>query len=171
MPSNARRRSRRRRRGCRARRAGPGTLSGSLLRWLLTLGAGSCLTGPEVVAQVVGGENLVADVEVPLVPDLLVEPPDQRLVLRRGHRANLVAPPGGVKARKAPGVGRARRAVARSSRAAVEQPPVERPHAYRSGQLSSRTSRSLRANASGWPAYPNSPPRKPPWWLGNTVAC
>jgi hypothetical protein len=29
----------------------------------------------------------------------------------------------------------------------------------------------LRAKASGWPAYPNSPPRKPPWWLGNTVAC
>jgi ABC-type glutathione transport system ATPase component len=34
-----------------------------------------------------------------------------------------------------------------------------------------RTSRSLRAKASGWPAYPNSPPRKPPWWLGNTTAC
>src|SRR5262249_6801258 len=34
---------------------------------------------------------------------------------------------------------------------------------------SPRTSRNLRANASGWPAYPNSPPRKPPWWLGNTV--
>src|SRR4249920_1999368 len=25
------------------------------------------------------------------------------------------------------------------------------------------TWRNLRANASGWPAYPNSPPRKPPW--------
>lgn len=36
--------------------------------------------------------------------------------------------------------------------------------------LFSRTLRSLRANASGWPAYPDSPPRKPPWWLGNTVA-
>jgi hypothetical protein len=23
----------------------------------------------------------------------------------------------------------------------------------------------LRAKASGWPAYPKSPPRKPPWWL------
>ena len=30
-------------------------------------------------------------------------------------------------------------------------------------QLSSlRTSRSLRAKASGWPGYPNSPPMKPP---------
>ena len=38
-------------------------------------------------------------------------------------------------------------------------------------QSSSSTSRSLRAKASGWPAYPNSPPRKPPWWEGNTVAC
>ena len=39
-------------------------------------------------------------------------------------------------------------------------------------QLSvSRMSRSLRAKASGWPAYPNSPPTKPPWWLGNTLAC
>src|SRR5690242_19485811 len=35
----------------------------------------------------------------------------------------------------------------------------------------SRTSRSLRAKASGWPAYPDSPPTKPPWWLGNTVGC
>src|SRR6266550_6319977 len=39
-------------------------------------------------------------------------------------------------------------------------------------QLSSpRTSRSLCAKASGWPAYPDSPPRKPPWWLGNTIGC
>ena len=29
-----------------------------------------------------------------------------------------------------------------------------------------RTSRSFGANASGSPAQPNSPPRKPPWWLG-----
>src|SRR6266542_4166219 len=39
-------------------------------------------------------------------------------------------------------------------------------------QLSSpRTARSLRAKASGWPAYPDSPPRKPPWLLGNTAGC
>src|SRR4051812_44696261 len=34
--------------------------------------------------------------------------------------------------------------------------------------LFSRTLRSLRAKALGWPAYPDSLPRKPPWWLGNT---
>ena len=40
------------------------------------------------------------------------------------------------------------------------------------GQLSSsRTSRSFCAKGSGWPGYPDSAPRKPPWWLGNTVAC
>jgi hypothetical protein len=31
------------------------------------------------------------------------------------------------------------------------------------------SSRSLVANASGSPAHPYSPPRKPPWWLGKTT--
>ena len=55
-----------------------------------------------------------------------------------------------------------------TSRRRSSRPSPSAP-APRSSQ-SSRTSRSLRAKASGWPAYPNSPPRKPPWWLGNTVA-
>jgi hypothetical protein len=37
--------------------------------------------------------------------------------------------------------------------------------------LLSSTSRSLRANSSGLPAYPPiSGPTNPPWWLGKTVA-
>src|SRR5580765_1617596 len=33
-------------------------------------------------------------------------------------------------------------------------------------QRSARTWRSFAANASGWPDWPYSPPRKPPWLLG-----
>jgi hypothetical protein len=35
--------------------------------------------------------------------------------------------------------------------------------------LADRTSRSLAAKASGWPLWPYSPPRKPPWLLGKTT--
>src|SRR5690606_641757 len=38
------------------------------------------------------------------------------------------------------------------------------------GQPVASTSRNRAANASGWPVWPNSPPRKPPWLLGKTVS-
>src|SRR5690349_598491 len=52
---------------------------------LLALGAGLGLTAAEVVANVLVREDLVGDVEIPARPDLLVETPDQRLVLVDAH--------------------------------------------------------------------------------------
>ena len=53
---------------------------------------------------------------------------------------------------------------------AARRGPSGRPSCAACSVVALEDGASLRAKASGWPAYPNSPPRKPPWWLGNTVA-
>ena len=51
---------------------------------------------------------------------------------------------------------------------------LRRPHGRARGRPIARTyprtSRSRAANASGSPAWPNSGPENPPWWLGKTAS-
>jgi hypothetical protein len=96
MQSNAQRHRRLPRRGGRPRRAGRESRAEVGGNLLLALRTGGRLGRPEIVTHVVVGEHLVADSEVALVPDLLVEPPDERLVVSRGHGTNMVGSPAGV---------------------------------------------------------------------------
>jgi hypothetical protein len=52
---------------------------------LLAFGPRCGVGGPEIMTDVIGREDVVADVDVATVPDFLVEPTDERLVLGGGQ--------------------------------------------------------------------------------------